>query len=209
MGKTAERNFSELLRLARDFGAEEAKIITADQIVVEDRIVLKCKYGCHMYGRKLICSPFVPTPEEFRHILKEYRHALLMKFNSAAEADDDVARSLLKNRFSPDTPKELRERTMKFWSEWDKDKTRVLLAILELEKAAFNSGYTLALGLAAGSCVLCEKCNVDGPCTHPTMARLPEHAVGVNVRKTLKNAGMALSFPFKKRPHLVGMVLID
>jgi len=209
MSKTSEKDFEGLLKLARDLGAEEAKIVTTDQIVVEDRVVLKCKYGCDTYGRKLICPPFVPTADEFKRILKEYRHALLVKFSAAAEATDDVARSLLKNRFSPDTPTELKERTIKFLSEWDKNKTKVLLAVLELEKAAFNSGYTLALGFTGGSCVLCEKCNVDGTCTHPTMARPLVEAVGVNVRKTFKNIGMALNFPFKKKPHLVGMVLID
>jgi len=81
--------------------------------------------------------------------------------------------------------------------------------MLELEKDAFNRGYTLALSLTAGSCTLCAKWNMEATCTHPTMARYPEHALGVNVKKTLKNAGMSIKFPFVKHPEGIGMLLID
>jgi predicted metal-binding protein len=50
---------------------------------------------------------------------------------------------------------------------------------------------------------------MEATCTHPTMARYPEHALGVNVKKTLKNAGMSIKFPFEKHPEGVGMLLID
>lgn len=207
--KSPSDAFDHLLRLALDLGADEAKVIATDDVVVEDRVVLKCRYGCHLYGKKLICPPFVPSPDEFRATLKEYRYALLAKFTASASADADVVESLLKNEICPDTPPELRERTKRFWSDWDKDKVRVHKAVLELEKAAFNSGYTLAMAFTAGSCALCGECNVGGLCVHPTMKRLPEHALGVNVVKTVRNAGMSLNFPFKKRPNLIAMLLID
>jgi predicted metal-binding protein len=41
------------------------------------------------------------------------------------------------------------------------------------------------------------------------MARYPEHALGVNVKKTLKNIGMSIKFPFEKHPEGIGMLLID
>jgi predicted metal-binding protein len=47
-------------------GAVDAKIITAEKVVVEDRIVLKCKVGCVNYGKTLACPPYTPTAEEFR-----------------------------------------------------------------------------------------------------------------------------------------------
>ena len=52
-GKKDELNF--LLELAKSLGATEAKIVDSDKIVVEDRVVLKCKTGCPMYGHKLVC----------------------------------------------------------------------------------------------------------------------------------------------------------
>lgn len=204
-----KNRFKFLLDHASDLGAIEAKIISSQKIVVEDRVLLKCKSGCHMYGHKLICPPFAPTPDEFRKMLKEYDAALIVKFGGKAETEEDVGRSLLKNECAPDVSPDIRERTRKFWDEWNKDKKRILLAMLELEKAAFNQGYTLALALTAGSCTLCEKCNTSGLCTHPSMARYPEHALGVNVKKTLKNANMSIRFPFEKKPEGIGILLID
>ena len=81
--------------------------------------------------------------------------------------------------------------------------------MLELEKAAFNRGCTLAVALTAGSCTLCEKCNMEGTCVHPTMARYPEHGLGVNVKKTLKKIGMSVKFPFERNPEGIGMLLIE
>jgi predicted metal-binding protein len=207
--KRKTKEFDFLLEEAKRLGAMDAKIVSPDKIVVEERVLLKCKSGCHMYGHKFVCPPFTPTPDEFRKILKEYKNILIVKFHADAEAEEDVGRSLLRNLCAPDTPPDLRERTKKFWEIWNGDKRRILLAMLELEKSAFNRGYTLAFALTAGSCTLCEKCNMEGTCTHPTMARFSEHALGVNVRKTLKRVGMSLKFPFEKSPEGIGMLLIE
>ena len=201
--------FQFLVEEAKRLGAIEAKIVTPGMVVVEDRVLLKCKTGCNMYGQKFVCPPHTPTPQEFRKILREYRAILIAKFPAEAEADEDVGRSLVKNLCSPDTPADLRTRTKEFWDTWGGDKRRILLAMLALEKAAFNQGYTLAIALTAGSCTLCKKCNLEGTCAHPSMARYPEHALGVNVKKTLKNIGMSITFPFEKHPEGIGTLLID
>lgn len=203
------KEFDFLLREAKRLGALEAKITSPDKVVVEDRVLLKCRSGCDSYGRKFVCPPFTPTPDEFRKMLKEYEDILIVKFPADAEAEEDVGRNLLKNQCAPDIPPDLKDRTKKFWDAWSGDKRRILLAMLELEKAAFNRAYTMAFALTAGSCALCEKCNMEGSCTHPTMARYSEHGLGVNVKKTLKNVGMSVKFPFEKHPEGVGMLLID
>jgi predicted metal-binding protein len=206
-GKTREFDF--LLEEAKKLGALEAKIINSDEVVIEDRVLLKCRTGCDSYGKKFVCPPFTPTPDEFRKMLKEYRKVLIVKFPAGAEAEEDVGRSLQKNQCSPEILPDLRERTNKFFDVWSADKRRILLAVLQLEKTAFNRGYTLALSLTAGSCTLCAKCNMEATCTHPTMARYPEHALGVNVKKTLKKAGMSIKFPFERHPEGIGMLLIE
>jgi len=207
--KEKNKEFNFLLEEAKRLGALEAKIIGSNKVVVEDRVLLKCRTGCDSYGKKFVCPPYTPTPDEFRKILREYRKVLIVKFPADAEAEEDVGRSLQKNQCSPAIPPDLRERTNKFWDVWGADKRRILLAMLELEKAAFNQGYTLAVSLTAGSCTLCAKCNMEATCTHPTMARYPEHGLGVNVMKTLKNAGMSIKFPFERHPEGIGMLLID
>jgi predicted metal-binding protein len=207
--KRKTKEFDFLVEEAKKLGALEAKIVSPNKMVVEDRVLLKCRAGCDSYGKKFVCPPFTPTPDEFRKMLKEYRKVLFVKFSTEAEAGEDVGRSLHRNQYSPETPSDLRERTKDFWEAWGGDKKRILLAMLDLEKAAFNRGYTLAISLTAGSCTLCAKCNMESTCTHPTMARYPEHALGVNVKKTLKNIGMSIKFPFEKHPEGIGILLID
>ena len=204
------REFDFLRTLALKLGATEARVIPADDIVVENRVVLKCRVGCDDYGKKLTCPPFTPKVDEFRKMLKDYKNALIVKFRSPAEADKDVSRNLLRSQYDSTMSKDLREKASKFWSDWKSDKKRILLAVLELEKAAFNKGYTFAVGFTSGSCDLCENCNVQtGVCLHPTMARCPEHAVGVNMKKTAEKAGIPISFPIKGNPEPTALILVD
>jgi predicted metal-binding protein len=82
--------------------------------------------------------------------------------------------------------------------------------MLELEKAAFNAGYPLALAFVNGSCRFCETCNVRaGICIHMARARIPEHAVGINMKKTAEKAAMPIQFPVSGHPTPMAILLID
>ncbi|WP_269849686.1 DUF2284 domain-containing protein [Methanosarcina horonobensis] len=79
-----------------------------------------------------------------------------------------------------------------------------------MKKTAFNEGFTFAVAFVNGSCRLCEKCNVEkGICIHSNMARIPEHAVGINMKKTAAEAEMPLVFPIKGQPEPMSILLID
>lgn len=201
--------FSFLIELAYKLGAEEANILQTDKIVVENRVILKCLYGCASYGKKKTCPPFILTIDEFRAMLKEYSYALILKFPCNAELDEDVMLNITKYEYSSDTPQEIKLKIKRFWRTWNKDKLKVLHAIFELEKAAFNHGYMFSIGFSPGACPLCETCDIEGECRYPTMKRVPVYAVGVNVKKTLRNAGMNINFPCREKPNLVTMLLID
>jgi len=202
--------FDFLRKLALELGAADAKVIPADKIVVENRVVLKCKVGCSNYGKTLTCPPYTPTADEFRKIVGEYSYALFMKFKSQATADPELAKVLSKAETDPTIPQDVKEKAQKFWAAWKDDKRKMLSAVVDLEKAAMSKGYTLAVGFISGACELCEKCNVEtGICVHPTMARYSEDAVGVNVKKTAKNAGISVKFPFEKNPESFALLLID
>ena len=41
------------------------------------------------------------------------------------------------------------------------------------------------------------------------MTRFPEHAVGVNMKKTVEKVGMTITFPFEKVPDPIALLLID
>ena len=202
--------FEFLSKMALKLGAVDAKIIPADKVVVEDRIVLKCKVGCSHYGKTLACPPYTPTAEEFRKIVSEYRYALFMKFQSKAKADAELEQYLSKPETDPTIPQDIKDKMRKFWAAWKADKLKMLSAVHDLEKAAISKGYTLAIGLVSGHCQLCEKCTLDrASCVYPTKARLSEDAVGVNVKATAKNAGIKVKFPFDKNPVSFALLLID
>ena len=204
-----DKKFDFLKKSALELGAIDAKIVSTDSVFVEDRVTLKCR-GCVGYGKKLTCPPHVPKPEEFRRILGEYSQALLVKFKSPAEADDEVVRSIYKYWLDPAAPKDKKEQASKFWEDYFNYSKNIHMAMLELEKQAFNEGYTFAVAFVNGSCRLCEKCNLEkGICLHPNMARIPEHAVGINMKKTAEAAGMALKFPIKVNPEPMAILLID
>jgi predicted metal-binding protein len=202
--------FEFLRKMALKLGAVDAKIIAADKVVVEDRIVLKCKVGCSNYGKTLACPPYTPTAEEFRKIVSEYSYALLIKFESKAKAGAELAQYLSKPETDPTIPQGIKDRLREFWAAWKEDKLKMLSAVHALEKAAMNKGYPLALGLVSGYCQLCEKCTLDrATCVYPTKARYSEEAVGVNVKATAKNAGIKIKFPFDKNPASFALILID
>jgi predicted metal-binding protein len=208
--KTGAEKFQFLVKLALDNGAADAKIIPADKVVVEDRVVLKCKIGCNHYGKTLACPPFTPSAEEFRKIVREYSYAMFMKFKSKAQADPEVYKKLTVAETDPTVSKEVKEKAAKFWADWKDDKKKMLQTVVDLEKAAMNKGYSLAISFVSGTCQLCEKCNIETKiCVHPNLARWSEDAVGVNVRKTASNAGIQVSFPFAKNPESFALLLID
>ena len=210
MKSEANKNNFEFLRdLALELGAADAKIVAASEIVVENRVVIKCRIGCNKYGKTLMCPPYAPSVEEFRKILSEYNYALVFKIKSQAEATAEVAKLLSKKEDDPSLTDEMRKKVQDFWASWKADKRELLQKVCALEKAATTKGYTLALGFTTGSCMICDECNVkDKMCLHPTEARYSAQAVGINVLQTLENAGMPIPVPFKKNPESFGLVLI-
>jgi predicted metal-binding protein len=160
--------------------------------------------------QKTDLPPYVPFVDEFRKILSEYHHVLLVKFKSPARAEPDVICSIYRYWLDPDAPAEKKDQADTFWREYFGESKNILMAMLELEKTAFNAGFTLALALVNGFCRLCETCNVkNGICAHPSMARIPEHEVGINMKMTDENAGMAIQFPVSGNPTPMAMLLID
>jgi predicted metal-binding protein len=206
----SESQFSFLTVLALKLGASETKIIPANEVIIENRVVLKCRVGCKHYGKTLMCPPYAPSVEEFKKIITEYSHVLLFKFKSKAELTHDVAKLLSKNDNDPSLTKEMREKIRLFWASWKQEKLRLLEMVRDLERAAMNKGYRLAVGFTTGSCMVCEDCNIEQKtCRQPSKARYTAQSVGVNVEQTLENAGIPIPFPMKDAPETFGMVLID
>lgn len=203
------RSLDFLRKQALELGATDAKIIPVEKIVIENRVVFKCKLGCEKYGKTLACPPYAPSPENFQKIVNEYHYALFMKFKSQAEGNSELIKHLKKTE-GPSVPIEMKAKVESFWSAWKNDMKKLLDVVLKLEETAAEKGYLLAIGLVSGSCQLCEKCNVEkGICIHPAIKRYSEEGVGVNVKATAEKAGFKFTFPFKKNPETFALLLID
>jgi predicted metal-binding protein len=125
-------------------------------------------------------------------------------------ADAEVYNHLMTYETAPSVPKEIKEKAAKFWQNWKDSKQQMLHSVVDLEKAAMKQGYSLAISFISGHCQLCEKCNTDTKiCRHPELMRMSEDAIGVNVKKTAANAGIAYIFPFTKNADSFALLLID
>ncbi len=181
----------EIAEYAFKSGAEIAKVASAKDIVVEERVVFKC-VNCENYGRNRSCPPFSPKVEAFKRVLGEYTYVLVMVFKSSINSSSinvENARAL-----------------------WDDDKKRVFNALIAIEKYAFNKGFPLAYVLRAGGCNICSKCDTNNPCKHQELLRYPICSVGINIIKTLRNLNLNIEFPSMKpggKPCLAAILLID
>jgi predicted metal-binding protein len=210
MSQTDAEKYQFLIKLALEAGATDAKIIPTNLVVVEDRVVLKCKVGCNHFGKTLACPPYTPSAEEFRKIVGEYSYAMFMKFTTNATAEPEVYKHLMTYESDPSTPQDIKEKAAKFWQDWKDDKHKMLQSVVGLEKAAMKQGYSLAISFISGHCQLCDNCNLETKiCRHPELMRMSEDAIGVNVKKTAANAGISFQFPFTKNADSFALLLID
>jgi len=76
--KIDDENYRLLEEKAKELGAKSVRLFPAENIVVEDRTILKCIFGCNGYGSR-VCPPFIPTVDEFKKMLANYDWALLVE----------------------------------------------------------------------------------------------------------------------------------
>jgi len=101
MKETSEtnQNLADLVDLALEKGALDAKIVDSKDIVVADWVRLKCQYGCGAYGKTLNCPPFSPTPEKMRQILSSYNRAILLRIPDESKATQEMIANLERSIF--------------------------------------------------------------------------------------------------------------
>jgi predicted metal-binding protein len=82
-GSGLERDFEKYAVLARELGAEDAIVISVQDIVFDPRTYLKCMYGCSTWGKSWICpsAPGALKPWEARDVLSHYKKALIIHTN--------------------------------------------------------------------------------------------------------------------------------
>ncbi|MDD5476065.1 MAG: DUF2284 domain-containing protein [Syntrophales bacterium] len=185
-----EKLLKHILPRLRRRSASAVRLIDIADIVVDERVRLKCRIPlCDSYGRNLMCPPFVPSVEFFRDALSRYEAAFLIQVRAPlpeVAGKDDRAEI-----YAP--AKKLHE--------------LVNLA----EKWAFERKFRFAAGLIGGCCRLCEECvavNGGNRCRNPFKARPSMEAMGIDVVETAIKAGLSTSFPISEEVTWTGLLLV-
>jgi len=159
-----------------ELGASNAKIIPADDIPVDDRVLIKCQIPrCFGYGVSAHCPPNTLKPDELRHLLRQYHSTIF---------------------FTKDVPSEVIVRDRATIKERVSVYQDIFNIVSEVESMAFHDGHYLAFGFGAGSCrhTFCgreKSCRaMDGDrCRFSLKARPSMEAVGIDVYKMVAEAG--------------------
>jgi predicted metal-binding protein len=181
---------------ALELGAVDAKVIPASYVVVDERVRLKCAVPrCYLYGECVNCPPYTPPPGQMRKMLKKYKCAVLFKTDVAPVSD-----------FVDDEK----------WHIGHMAHQRKIHDIAStIEGLAFNDGYYLAAGFAAGGCktTLCsgQVCQFldSGRCRFPLKARPSMEGVGIDVFDLVTKVGWDV-YPIAVRevdPESVGCAI--
>ena len=187
---------------ALKLGADEARVVDASKIPVEDAVAFKCRVPrCFGYDSCAQCPPHAPKPAEIRQLLKGCSHGVFFVRR--------VSSKLLKLERND------KERKAAF--------RRILEIVAKLESAAFYDGHYLSVGFSAGSCFssLCDPklgCQVlkGENCRFALKARPSMEAVGMNVYSLIASSGRDV-YPYGSDAdpedipvaNLAGLVLIQ
>jgi len=82
--------------------------------------------------------------------------------------------------------------------------------VAKLERHVFLSGYYSALGLPAGPCERCKKCNLKY-CVYPRLARASMEACGIDVYATARKNGFHIEVlkTRRQKPNYFGLLLVE
>jgi len=167
--KQLQKDLEKYRQRALKLGATDAKIITTDNVVIDERVLAKCTYPkCPGYGTNINCPPYAMDLDLVRKVVNNFRYAVFAKVDvPSEEIAGPEARD--KNLVAP----------------W---KRKINEIISKIEAEAFYDGYHLALAFGSGSCksVLCPKVECSAlvpgqPCRYPLRARSPMEGVGMDV----------------------------
>jgi len=80
MDKVEPERFSGLIEIALKAGGTAARIIPTKQVVIDEKVRLKCEVPrCAGYGQFLTCPPHVMSVDTFSRILSGYKWSLLVQ----------------------------------------------------------------------------------------------------------------------------------
>ena len=180
----------DIISLLKERGASTAVLANIADIVVDERVRLKCRVPvCDSYNKNLMCPPYVPPVAEFRAALRNYKQAILVQIS--APIHDTNANAPREEVFIP------------------AGKLHELVNLGERE--AFAAGFRFAAGFIGGCCRLCDECVAlkgGTSCRVPFKARPSMEAMGIDVIATAEKTGLTLAFPVVDKVTWTGLILL-
>ena len=172
-----QQDLEKYRQRALELGATDARIITTDIVVVDERVRAKCIHPlCGSYGTSANCPPNIGDVDLMRKAVNNFQYAIFSKLEVPA---DKLA--------GP----EAREKGLSF--AYSRKNAEI---VAKIEAEAFYDGYYLATGFASGSCkrlfcpdVECSALKPGQPCRAPLKARASMEAVGMDVYAMATRAG--------------------
>lgn len=161
-----EEDLEKYRKMAIGFGAADARIIGAKDVIVDERARVKC-VTCPTYGKSAMCPPYIGTVEETRRLIERYRAAIfiLWRFSLKPEEFTTFERKVSSLDARP------------LWN-----------AMGKIESAAFYDGYYFAHGFGAGSCRL-HLC-LGAECNHPLLKPGGTCRFAIKSRPAMEGVGM-------------------
>ncbi|MBI5032476.1 MAG: DUF2284 domain-containing protein [Chloroflexi bacterium] len=166
--------------LALQAGATDVAVIPASEVIIDERVRLKCLVPrCIRAGETPNCPPQGLELDLVRRALGNFSWAILFKCNVEPIEEYAPGRG---------TSKVEQRRVLSFHEKSGK-------VIDKLERQAYKDGYHLATGFGGGSCkdYLCQGliCQVldSGRCRFPNRARPAMEAAGMDVVSMINKAG--------------------
>jgi len=160
---------------AIELGATDAKIISTDMVLIDERVRAKCLYPtCRRYGTNANCPPYAMDLDQLRKVVNNFRYAIFTKI----EVPPELIAGPNVRIIGP------RGREKRLWASYQIKNHEI---VSKIEAEAFYDGYYLAVGFADGSCKIafcpnleCSSLVPGQGCRHPLRARPSMEGVGMN-----------------------------
>ena len=221
MSKTDKNTSSFLEKLcdeARQLGALEAVAIDASDIVLDDRVLLKCLVPmCANYGVNLTCPPNSISFTDFKRILGKYHSAILIRVDNISpvkqeniKGQNNLSEMWKKNK-AADSESGSTDFITDYMQVLRQGQEKLYTIIEQIESLCLREGYKFTAGLSAGGCSLCDECvgaSSGLPCRHPFKARPSMEGLGIDVVSTASKAGIQLEFN-QESSSWIGLILVD
>jgi len=198
-----ESDLKRYRKRAIELGATDAKVISSDFIIIDERVRAKCIYPkCASYGTNAHCPPYAMEIEDVRKLVDKYKSGIFIDLR----VPSDVVAGPRVAELGLNIPSGLKMHEI----------------VAKIEAEAFFDGYHLALGFALGACKMfyCsdQECSalIQGQgCRHPLRARASMEGMGMNVYTMAAKAGWDI-YPIGQRTkpedvhcgHRFGLVLM-